>query len=200
MNETLYSNTSDHPLFTSKENTVFEHELKKQYTNLILSNTTDETITQFEKLALTISSTEINCINNLNIINASTKCKNNTIKSKSIITNYDDTLDNQINICNKDTELCDKNKLNKIDILKDNKKTSQQSTMIIKKKTNISFSNQKLWEINRVNQILHTKISNGVKPNYSRQNSSKMFVKATSMINLEKKNKDVEKQNAVSFI
>jgi hypothetical protein len=84
-----------------------------------------------------------------------------------------------------------------IHIKTDNKNVHLKTTN--KKQKNISFSNEKLWEINRVNQILHNKITNAVKPTYTRVNPSISLVKATSTINRERKNKDIVKENEVSF-
>ncbi|VVC26803.1 Hypothetical protein CINCED_3A018130 [Cinara cedri] len=108
-------------------------------------------------------------------------CENNVFVGNNT-TEY-----NQTNNCSNITEQC-KIKKNTFDIKK--------NVNLNKKQKNISFSNEKLWEINRVNQILHNKVSNGVKPTYSRQNPS-FFVKATSKINREKKQKDIEKSNKI---
>lgn len=163
---------------------------------MVLSNTNDDTVTMFEKLTLAISSREINHINNNNFKECSTrsKCKNNINKCANSVTvaKSNNSLDNQKNTF-------DKTKINTINIMIDDKKIKNPE-IINKIQTNKSFCDQKLWEINRVNQILHNKISNGVKSTYSRQNSSTCYIKATSTINREKKNKEIMKENMVSFL
>lgn len=121
------------------------------------------------------------------------ECKNNINKCANFVNaaNSNNSLDNQINTF-------DKTRINTINIM-DSEKIKNPG-IINKIQTNKSFCNQKLWEINRVNQILHNKISNGVKSTYSRQNSSTCYIKATSTINREKKNKEIKKENMVSFL
>lgn len=162
---------------------------------MIPACTANETIAKFEKLTLNIPSTEINKYTNNNYLNAiytSIESKNHKNKCANIVGTNSDIQVNQNNICNK-TEM------DAIDF-KIDKVKNKHSEIISKKQKNVSFSNQKLWEINRVNTILHKKISSGVKPTYSRQNPSTLFVKATSTINRERQNKDIIKENAVSFI
>lgn len=162
---------------------------------MIPACTTNETITKFEKLTLNIPSTEINKYTNnnyLNVICTSVEGKNHKNKYANTVSTNSDIQVNQNNNCNK-TEI------NTIDF-KIDKIKNKHSEIISKKQKNVSFSNQKLWEINRVNTILHKKISSGVKPTYSRQNPSILFVKATSTINRERQNKDIIKGNLVSFI
>lgn len=157
--------------------------------------TANETITKFEKLTLNVPSTEINKYTNnnyLNVIYNSIESKNYKNKHANNVSTNSDIPVNQNNICNK-TEM---NRIN----FKTDKVKNKHSEIISKKQNNVSFSNQKLWEINRVNTILHKKISSGVKPTYSTQNPSILFVKATSTINRERQNKDIIKGNVVSFI
>lgn len=192
--ETMYTN-HEHTLFSTKKNTGFDHGMKK-YTNLILSNTTDEAITNFKNLSLTIPNTEINYSNKnyFGVIDDPVVCKNSSRKfenNKSTDKNDTSDLCPMSNVC--------KGKVNTIDIKTDTKKIVHSKTTN-KRQKNLSFSNKTLWEINRVNQILHNKISNGVKPTYSRQNPSTFYKRATSTINRERKNKDIVKGNEVSFI
>lgn len=179
--DTLYLNF-DRNLFSSKK----EDGINK-YTNLILSNASDEPITNFQKLTITIPNTEDNN-SSFNIINSPKVYKNNNEE----ITNGERKDDNTCNHNNINT--CRKMKINQVD-----SKKYLLPEIVNKKQKNLSFSNQKLWEINRVNQILHKKISNGIKPTYLRQNPTTFIAKATSTINREKKNKDINKGNKVSF-
>lgn len=172
-------------LFSTTKNTQLFVDGIKKYANSVLSDTTDETISNFEQLTLGMPSTEINSYF-FNVLSAPAAYKKNCTKCKNATTAND--------VDNNETDTCNKIKIN---IEVDSKKNAQSKTNI-KKQKNISFSNEKLWEINRVNRILHNKISNGVKPNYSRQ-SPTLFVKATSTINRERKNKDIIKGNEVSF-
>jgi len=172
-------------LFPTKENIVFDDGIKT-YTNLILSNTVDETITDFEKFSLITSpkKDEINYTNNdyYSVITPPVLYTNQKCTcERRIVTDVDNTSDKYTKTFRKINN--EKNVLSKMD----------------KKQKNLSFSNEKLWEINRVNQILHKKINNSVKPTYSRPNPSKLCVKATSTINRERKNKDIIKGNEVSF-
>lgn len=165
----------------------------KEYINMIPACNTIETITKFEKLTLNIPSTEINKYTNnnyLNVISTSIESKNHKNKYANTVSTNNKNQVNQNNICNK-TEI------NTISNLKIKNKHLE---IINKKQKNVSFSNQQLWEINRVNTILHKKISSVVKPISSRQNPSILFVKATSTINRERQNKDIIKENVVSFI
>lgn len=186
--DTVYSNF-DQTLFLTKRHTEFDNDEKK-YSNVILSNTTDDTLTNLKKLTLKIPNTTISFTNNnyVSVMDNSVKCVNNTAKYENNVSVINDTEFNKSNICSKI-----RLKFNKTDIKKN---VHLKNTN--KKQRNISFSNEKLWEINRVNIILHNKISKGVKPIYSRQNPA-IFVKATSTINREKKNKDIVKANEVSY-
>jgi len=180
--------------FPTKENIVFDDGIKA-YTNLILSNTVDETITDFEKLSLTSpKKDEINYTNKdyYSIITPPVVFISETCTCKKSVTDVDNTSD-------KHTETFRKIEIMSIVDTKINHGKNILLKMVNKKQKNLSFSNEKLWEINRVNQILHKKISNGVKPTYSRLNPSKLCVKATSTINRERKNKDIIKGNEVSF-
>lgn len=174
-------------LFPIKENTGFEDGIQK-CTKLILTNTIDETSTNFEKLSLTIPNNDtINYTNNYyNVITPPIICVN-----KSNI-DGNNTSSNHTNVS------FVKTKMSTVGTKINNKKNVEK--IVNKKQQNLSFSNGKLWEINRVNQILHKKISIGVKPTYLRLNPSKPCVKATSKINREIKNKDIIKRNEVSFI
>lgn len=192
--ETMYIN-HEHTLFSTEKNTEFDHGMKK-YTNIILSNTTDETISNLKNLSLTIPSTEVNFNSNkyFSVFSDPAVCKNGTSKFES------NTSTDKIDTSN----LCPifnscKPKIKTIDVMIDQKKIGHPKTTN-KKQKNLSFSNKTLWEINRVNRILHNKISNGVKPTYSRQKPSTFFKRATSTINRERKHKDIEKGNEVSFI
>lgn len=178
--------------FSTLENITFLNQVKK-HTIFIPSHNTDEIITNVEKLTLTIPNTDFNNTNKhyFNNIDAPSICKNNTIKFENNNLSDDVTSDCQINTCG---EL----KMNSINIQTNSKKNNHIKIMNNKQK-NISFSGQKLWEINRVNQILHKKISHGVKSTYLIQNPSTFLVKATSTINRERKNKDIIKKNEVSF-
>lgn len=166
--DTLYSNI---------DQTICSTQELKKYSNLILSNKTD-IIHNFQKLTLTIPSTE------KNYVNASVICKNNAKVNENIFNAHNYSI-NQIN--------------NKIDNIEYSKR-NEHSKIRNKKQKNISFSSQKLWEINRVNQILHKKINSGTKTNNTKQNTSVFFIKATSTINREKKNKDIVKENEVSRV
>jgi len=182
----------DQVLFPIKENTRIENGIKK-YTNMILSNTVDNTVTDFEKLSITIPSNDkidYTLYDNYSVISSPIRCTNKIYTCKksiaecNISNNCINTI-KQIQMSTNDTKI--------------GNKTNVHSKMVNKKQKNLSFSNEKLWEINRVNQILHKKISNGIKPTYSRLNPSKLYVKATSTINRERKNKDIIIGNKVSF-
>lgn len=190
--DTMYSNL-DLALFSTKQSKIIENGVNKYSTNMILSNITDETITSFNKHTLKINpSLQFENTNNnfSRVISAPVMLKNNTIKSKSNLNINDYTTDNQ-------TVTCKNIEIDEAYIKTDNKNVHTKNTN--KKQKNISFSNEKLWEINRVNQILHNKITNGVKPTYTRIKPSTSLVKATSTINRERKNKDIVKENEVSF-
>lgn len=118
--------------------------------------------------------------------------KNNKIKSKNSLNIGDYTTENQ-------TVSCKNVEIDEVFITSDCSKNVSIKT-INKMQKNISFSNEKLWEINRVNQILHNKITNGAKPTYTRIKPPTSLVKATSTINRERKNKDIVKENEVSLI
>lgn len=185
--DTMCSNF-DHTLFLTKGNAGFENG-KKKYTNVVLSNTTDDTLTGLKKLTLTIPNREINFTNNnyIGVVSDFVECINDTAKCENNVFIDNNIEFNKINYCSK-------TKMNTTEI-----KKNVNSKNTNKKQTNISFSNEKLWEINRVNQILHNKISSGVKPTYSRKNAA-IFVKAASAINRERKNKDIAKANEVSYM
>lgn len=117
--------------------------------------------------------------------------KNNTTKSKNSLNIDDYTTENQ-------TVSCKNIEIDKVVMKSDCSKNISIKT-INKKQKNISFSNEKLWEINRVNQILHNKITNGAMPTYTRIKPPTSLVKATSTINRERKNKDIVKENEVSL-
>jgi hypothetical protein len=168
------------------DRTIFSTQELKKYTNLIISNKTDSTIHSFQKLTLKIPSTKNNYTKN-NYVSASVICKNNVNINESII----NTPNYPLNHINNKIE---KNKIGNIEYPKRNEPSKTWN----KKQKNISFSNQKLWEINRVNQILHKKINNRTKTNNTKQNTSIFFIKATSTINRERKNKDIVKENEVS--
>lgn len=179
--------------FSCLENTTFLNQVKK-HTILVPSHNTDEIITNIEKLTLKIPNTDFNYTNNehcFNIIDAPSVCKNNKTK-------FDNNIPHGYVSSDCQTNTCSKLKINSINIQTNSKKNNHIKIMNNKQK-NISFSGQKLWEINRVNQILHNKISHGVKSTYPVQNPSKFLVKATSTINRERKNKDIVKKNEVSF-
>lgn len=176
--DTLYLNF-DQDLFSSKK--------INKYTNF-LSKISDEPITNFQKLTITIPNTGDNN-SSFNIIHSPKVYKNNNVS----ITNGERKDDNTCNHNNINT--CRKMKINQVE-----SKKYLLPEIINKKQKNLSFSNQKLWEINRVNQILQKKISYGIKPTYLRQNPSTFIAKATSTINRERKNKDIDKGNEVSFI
>jgi len=187
----MYSNIDFH-LFSNKQNKSIENRVNKYSTNIILSNCTDETVNSFNKLTLKKNSNSQfqNTNNNFcNVIGAPIISKN-TVESNNNLNNDDYITDNKTNVC--------KNIENyEIHTITENKNAHLKTTN--KRQKNISFSNEKLWEINRVNQILHNKITNGVKPTYMRINPSISLVKATSTINRERKNKDIVKENEVSF-
>ncbi|CAI6348395.1 unnamed protein product [Macrosiphum euphorbiae] len=191
--DTMYSNINL-ALFSTKQSKIIENGVNKYSTKMILSNITDETITSFNKRTLKKKpSVQFENTNNnfCRVISAPVMvCKNNTIKSKSDLNIDDYTTDNQT-VTFKNIEI------DEVYIKTDNTNVQMKTTN--KKQKNISFSNEKLWEINRVNQILHNKITNGVKPTYSRIKPSTSLVKATSTINRERKNKDIVKENEVSF-
>lgn len=184
----MYSNI-DRAIFSIQENAGLVNGSKK-YTNMTISNTTDTTIHNFQKLTLTIPSGENNCTRN-NFVSASLVCKNNSNVCESIINTDNNTL-NQINTSSKI-------EINDIYNIEDRKRNVQPKTRN-KKQKNISFTSQKLWEINRVNQILHKKINNGTKNTNSKPKTSTIFIKATSTINRERKNKDIVKENEVSWV
>jgi len=192
--DTMCSNI-DMDLFSTKKSKIIENGVNKYSTKIILSNITDETITSFNKCTLKknpsiqFDNTNNNCCR---VISAPVMvCKNNnTIKSKGNLNIDDYTTDNQ-------TVTCKNIEIDEVYIKTDNTNVQMKTTN--KKQKNISFSNEKLWEINRVNQILHNKITNGVKPTYTRIKPSTSLVKATSTINRERKNKDIVKENEVSF-
>jgi len=198
--DTMYSNI-DLDLFSTKHGKNIENGVNKYTTKMILSNITDETITSFNRHTLNknpriqFEKTHKNfcsVISSPVVVNPSCVCNNNTVKSKSSL-NFDDyTTDNQTVTNNKNIEI------DEVFIKTDHNKNVHIKTTN-KKQKNISFSNEKLWEINRVNQILHNKITNGVKPTYTRIKPSTSLVKATSTINRERKNKDIVKENEVSF-
>lgn len=176
---------------SSLENTTFLKHVKK-HTVIVPSDNTDEIITYVENLTLNIPNTDLNYTNKyyINIIDSPSVCKNNIIQFKNNI-----PCDCVTSNCQ--TNACRKLKIDTINIQKNSKKNNHIKVMN-KKQKNISFSGQKLWEINRVNQILHNKISHGVKSAYLIQNPSTFLVKATSTINRERKNKDIIKKNEVS--
>lgn len=157
----------------------------KKFTNLNLNETdTESRFINFDKLSMTTPSAEIDCANN--------NCLNAIIGNDGSVVNNMKIGNNNYN--NRTTKI----KINTVDInIADNK--ISHSDVKNKKQRNVSFSNEKLWEINRVNRILHNKISNGVKPNYSNKNHSQIIVRATSTINREKKNRDIERGNEVSY-
>jgi len=189
----MYSNI-DLALFSTKQSKIIENGVNKNSTKMILSTITDETITSFNKRTLKKNpSIQLKKTNNnlCRVISDPVMiCENNTINSKSNLNIDDYTTDNQ-------TVTCKNIEINEVYIKTDN--TNVQMKTSSKKQKNISFSNEKLWEINRVNQIIHNKITNGVKPTYSRIKPSISLVKATSKINRERKNKDIVKENEVSF-
>lgn len=179
--------------FSNLENTTFLKQAKK-HAILVPPHTTDEIITNIEKLTLKIPNTDFKYTNNkhnFNIIDASSVCKNKTTKFENNISCDYVTSDCQTNTCSK-------LKINTINIQTNSKKNNHIKIMNDKQK-NISFTGQKLWEINRVNQILHNKISGRVKSTYPIQYPSTFLIKATSTINRERKNKDIMKKNEVSF-
>lgn len=189
--DTMYSN-NDLALFATKQSKSIENRVKKYTTQLILSSITNETITDFNKLALNknLNTHFVNTNNNFCGVSSDPIIYNdNSIRGKSNLNMEKNTTDNQTDNC-KNIEIDD------ICIKTDNKNFHMKTTN--KKQKNISFSNEKLWEINRVNQILHNKITNGVKPTYTSKKPS-TSVKATSTINRERKNKVIVKENEVSF-
>ncbi|XP_025203646.1 uncharacterized protein LOC112600592 [Melanaphis sacchari] len=189
--DTMYSNI-DLALFPNKQNKSIEDRVNKNSSKIILSNFTDETITSFNKCTLKRNQNiQFHNTNNnfCSVISAPLIIKKNTIKSKSNLNN-DDYI-----ITDNKTDICKNIENNEIHTKTHNKNVHLKTTN--KKQKNISFSNEKLWEINRVNQILHNKITNGVKPTYTRINPSISLVKATSTINRERKNKDIVKENEI---
>lgn len=188
-----------HTSYSVENSSVFKGGLK-EVSELVLSNTTDETVAKFSKMTVTIPYTN-QCYADgkylhFTAINTPKEVKNNAVYKKNTVTTFtsNDTLVGQMNTIRKKT------KTNTTEVKVHNKNITHPEK-IIKKQKNVSFSNQKLWEINRVNQILHTKLSNGVKPTYSRQNPSTATVmRATSTINREKKKKDIIQENIVSDI
>lgn len=185
--DTVCSNI-DRTIYSNKDNIGLADGLN-EYTKLILSKYTDETTTNFEKLAITNINKKISCKKNNNYSNVSNPvvCKNNIFKYQN---NDDIDNDNQIINCSKIT-------LNTFDTRMHNKQNIFLRSSN-KKQQNISFSKEQLWEMNRVNQILHKKISSGIKPTFARQ-SPTVIMKATSTINREKRKKDIIKGNEVSF-
>eukprot|EP00102_Acyrthosiphon_pisum_P021491 XP_016658701.1 PREDICTED: uncharacterized protein LOC107883365 [Acyrthosiphon pisum] len=187
--DTMYSNI-DQALFSTKQSKIIENGVNKYSTKMILSNITDETITSFNKHTLKKCPSirfENTNYNFCRVIRAPVMvCKNNTIKSKNNLNIDDYTTDNQ-------TITCKNIEIDEVYVKTDNANVQIKTTN--KKQKNISFSNEKLWEINRVNQILHNKITNGVKPTYTRIKPSASLIKATSTINRERKNKDIVKEN-----
>lgn len=184
----MYSHI-DRTIYSTQENTGFVDGIKT-YTNLIISNTTDATVHNFQKLTLTVPSTKNNYTNN-NYVNASVVCKNNSNVHENIVITNNNTA-NQIITSSK----IKKNEIGNIEERKKNVHPRARN----KKQKNISFSSQKLWEINRVNQILHKKINSGTNTTNTKQNTSTFFMKATSTINRERKNKDIVKKNEVSWV
>lgn len=183
--DTMYSNIDFH-LFSNKQNKSIENRVNKYSTNIILSNCTDETVNSFNKRTLKKNSNSQfqNTNNNFCSVIGAPIISKNTIESNNNLNN--DETNTYKNIEN-----------DEIHTATENKNVHLKTTN--KRQKNISFSNEKLWEINRVNQILHNKITNGVKPTYTRVNPSISLVKATSTINPERKNKDIVKENEVSF-
>ncbi|XP_015378791.1 PREDICTED: uncharacterized protein LOC107172974 [Diuraphis noxia] len=189
----IYSNINL-PLFSTKQSKNIENGVNKYTTKMILSNIIDDTaITRFNKQTFkkNPSMQFENTSNNFCGVISSPVivCKNNTTKSKSSLNIDDYTTENQTNSC-KNIEI------DEVFIKSDCSKNVPKKT-INKKQKNISFSNEKLWEINRVNQILHNKITNGAKPTYSRIKPPISLVRATSTINRERKNKDIIKENEI---
>lgn len=188
--DTMYSNT-DLALFSTKQSKSIENKVNKCTTKIILSNITDETITSFNKRTLKKNpSIQFENTNNNFCSVPVMVYKSNTIKSKNNLNIDDYTTDNQ-------TVSCKNIEIDEDYIKTDNRNVHKKTTN--RKQKNISFSNEKLWEINRVNQILHKKITNGVRPTYTRIQPSTSLVKATSTINRERNNKDIVKENEVSF-
>lgn len=189
--DTMYSNI-DFDLFLNKQNKSIENQVNKYSTNIILTNCTDETVNNCNKHTLTKNSNSQfqNTNNNFSRDIGAPIIFKNTIESKNNLYNDDYIKDNKTNTY-KNIEI------DEIHITTENKNVHLKTTN--KRQKNISFSNEQLWEINRVNQILHNKITNGVKPTYMRVNPSISLVKATSTINRERKNKDIVKENEVSF-
>lgn len=189
--DTMYSNI-DFDLFLNKQNKSIENQVNKYSTNIILTNCTDETVNNCNKRTLTKNSNSQfqNTNNNFSRDIGAPIIFKNTIESKNNLYNDDYIKDNKTNTY-KNIEI------DEIHITTENKNVRLKTTN--KRQKNISFSNEQLWEINRVNQILHNKITNGVKPTYMRVNPSISLVKATSTINRERKNKDIVKENEVSF-
>ncbi|XP_027842859.2 uncharacterized protein DDB_G0288805-like [Aphis gossypii] len=181
--DTMYSNIDFH-LFSNKQNKSIENRVNKYSTNIILSNCTDETVNSFNKRTLKKNSNSQfqNTNNNFCSVIGAPIISKNTIESNNNLNN--DETNTYKNIEN-----------DEIHTATENKNVHLKTTD--KRQKNISFSNEKLWEINRVNQILHNKITNGVKPTYTRVNPSISLVKATSTINRERKNKDIVKENEI---
>lgn len=185
----MYSNI-DLDLFSNKQNKSIENRVNKYSTNIILLNCTDETVNSFNERTLKKNSNSQfqNTNNNFCSVISAPIISKNTIESKNNLNNNDYITNNKTNTY--------KNIENdEIHIITENKNLKT----INKRQKNISFSNEKLWEINRVNKILHNKITNGVKPTYMRVNPPVSLVKATSTINRERKNKDIVKENEVSL-
>lgn len=156
----------------------------KKFTVPILSDavTTGGTLINFDKLGVRIPRAEIDCANN--------NCLNTTDNDGGSVANIKVGNNN-----NRNSSTKIKTNTTSINIANE---TISRSKVKNKKQRNVSFSNEKLWEINRVNRILHNKISNGVKSNYSNDNHSQFIVRATSTINREKKNRDIIRENEVS--
>jgi len=194
---TIYSNI-DQALFSTKQSKSIEKGINKYTTKMILSNITDNTITRFNEHTLKKNSRiqfENTTTTNNNFCSATSSpvfvCNNNTDKNKICLNIGDYISDNQ-------TVSCKNIEIDEV-FIKSNYSKNLPIKTINKKQKNISFSNEKLWEINRVNQILHNKITSGAKPTYTRTKPSTSLVKAASTINREKKNKDIVKENEVSL-
>lgn len=182
----MYTHLKQTTLSTT-ENTQFDGGIDN-YTDLILHSSINNTISNLKKLTLTIPNKEINYTRNdyFSIIN-NPIINNNKKKTESNISTINSYTGNQTNNCNKV----------KLNVEVESKKNKYPKS---RNQKNVSFSNEKLWEINRVNRILHNKISNGVKSTYLRKNPSTILVKASAAINRERKNKDIVKGNEVSLI
>lgn len=181
----------DRSIYSIKDNEELADGLKK-YTKLILSDYTDETIKNFEKLSITNINREISRNKNNkhfnDVVSNPIECKNNMDKQQN-----NDALENDNRILNRS-----KRTLNTFDGTRMHNKQNVLPKFSNKKQRNISFSKEKLWEINRVNQILHRKISSAIKPTHVVR-SPTVLMKATSTINREKKKNDIIKGNKVSI-